>query len=133
MSIESLTYCRDLAGRFGASREVARSLVRSLRLPRHRANDGTVRVNVDLSEIQYEPLRRRPQGRRADFDALKARIEQLQAARHAGNLAQCATFLDLGGRGISLAERLRSTWHVCRPSPSAWAVRLWQRGFEGGR
>jgi hypothetical protein len=62
MSIESLTYCRDLAGRFGASREVARSLVRSLRLPRHRANDGTVQVNVDLSEIQYEPLRRRPQG-----------------------------------------------------------------------
>jgi hypothetical protein len=31
--------------------EVARSFVRSLRLPRHTANDGTVRVNVDLSEI----------------------------------------------------------------------------------
>jgi len=119
MSIESLTYCRDLAGRFGASREVARSLVRSLRLPRHRANDGTVRVNVDLSEIQYKPLpRRTPGGHPADFDALKARIEQLQAARHAGNLAQCATFLDLGGRGISLAERLRSTWACVSARPT---------------
>ncbi len=79
MSIESLTYA-DLAGRLGTSREAARSLVRRLRLPRVTANDGTVRVNVDLSEIQYQPLSRRPPGgHRADFEALKARVERLQA------------------------------------------------------
>ena len=79
MSIESLTYA-DLASRLGTSREAARSLVRRLRLPRQTANDGTVRVNVDLSEMQYKPLTRRsPGGHRADFEALKVRIEQLQA------------------------------------------------------
>ena len=76
MSIESLTYA-DLAGRLGTSREAARSLVRRLRLPRQTANDGTVRVKVDLTD---KPLPRRSQGgHRADFDALKAQIEQLQA------------------------------------------------------
>jgi hypothetical protein len=38
-SIESLTYA-DLASRLGTSRDVARSLVRRLRLPRQTANDG---------------------------------------------------------------------------------------------
>jgi hypothetical protein len=79
MSIESLTYA-DLAGRLGTSRETARSLVRRLRLPRQMANDGIVRVNVDLSDIQYEPApRRSSRGNGADVDALKAEIEQLQA------------------------------------------------------
>ena len=79
MSIESLTYA-DLAGRLGTSREAARSLVRRLRLPRQTANDGTVRVNIDLTEIQYKPLpRRSPGGHQADFEALKAQVEQLQA------------------------------------------------------
>ena len=58
MSIESLTYA-DLAGRLGTSREAARSLVRRLRLPRQTANDGAVRVNVDLSDVQYKPVPRR--------------------------------------------------------------------------
>jgi hypothetical protein len=79
MSIESLTYA-DLAGRLGTSREAARSFVRRLRLPRQMANDGTVRVNVDLSELQYRPaLRRSSHGDGADVDALKAQIERLQA------------------------------------------------------
>ena len=79
MSIESLTYA-DLAGRLGTSREAARSLVRRLRLPRQTANDGTVRVNVDFAEMQYKPLPRGSlRGHRADFDALKAQVEQLQA------------------------------------------------------
>ena len=79
MSIESLTYA-DLAGRLGTSREAARSLVRRLRLPRQTANDGTVRVNVDLSEIRYKPApRRSSHGYGADVDALKDHIEQLQA------------------------------------------------------
>ena len=79
MSTESLTYA-DLAGRLGTSREAARSLVRRLRLPRQTANNGTVRVNVDLSDVQY---RRAPrcssEGDGADMDALKAQIEQLEA------------------------------------------------------
>ena len=61
MSIESLTYA-ELGDRLGASPEAARSLVGRLRLPRHTANDGMVRVNVDLSEIQYKPLPRRTPG-----------------------------------------------------------------------
>src|SRR5262249_59261586 len=79
MSIESLTYA-DLRVRLGISREAARSLVRRLRFPRQTANDGTVRINVNPAEIQYKPVpRRSPRGHRADFDALKTRIEQLQA------------------------------------------------------
>ena len=79
MNIESLTYA-DLACRLGTSREAARSLVRRLRLPRQMANDGTVRVNIDLAEIQYKPVpKRSPRGHRADFEALKAQVEQLQA------------------------------------------------------
>src|SRR5262249_36798289 len=58
----------------------ARSLVRRLGIPRQTANDGMVRVNVDLTEIQYTPASRRsPGGHRADFEALRARVEQLQA------------------------------------------------------
>ena len=80
MSVESLTYT-DLAGRLGASRGAARSLVRRLRLPRQTGNDGTAWVNADLAEIQHKPLHRRsPSGDHpVDFDALKAQVEQLQA------------------------------------------------------
>ena len=80
MSAESLTYV-DLAGRLGTSREAARSLARRLRLPRQTGNDDTAWVNVDLAEIRHKPLHRRSQGSHhsVDFDALKARIEQLQA------------------------------------------------------
>jgi hypothetical protein len=39
-----------------------------------------VRVNVDFAENQYKPAPSRSRrGHRADFDALKAQIEQLQA------------------------------------------------------
>src|SRR5262245_30788361 len=80
MSIESLTNT-DLASRLGTNREAARSRVRRLRLPRQTANEGTVRINIDLSEIQCKPLlRRSPGGHPEDFDALKAQIEQLQIA-----------------------------------------------------
>ena len=79
MGIESLTYA-DLAGRLGTSHEAARSLVRGLGLPRQMGNDGTVRVNIDLTEIQHKPLpQRSPRGHRGDFEALKAQVEQLQA------------------------------------------------------
>jgi len=79
MSVESLTYI-DLADRLDTSPEAARSLVRRLRLPRLTGNDGKVRVNVDLTEIQYRRLpARSPGGQRADIDALNARIQMLQS------------------------------------------------------
>jgi hypothetical protein len=79
MGIESLTYS-DLADRLGTTPEAARSLVRRLRLPRQTGNDGKIRINVDLSEIQYKPLpARSPGGHRADIEALNARIQMLQA------------------------------------------------------
>jgi hypothetical protein len=53
MGVESLTYI-DLADRLGTTPEAARSLVRRLRLPRYAGNDGKVRVNVDLTDIQYK-------------------------------------------------------------------------------
>jgi hypothetical protein len=79
MSIKSLTYA-ELGDRLGTSAEAARSLTRRLRLPRKPGNDGKVRITVDLAEIQYKPLPARSAGgRRADTDALNARIEQLEA------------------------------------------------------
>jgi hypothetical protein len=79
MSIESLTYA-DLADRLSTTQEAARSLVRRLRLPRMPGNDGKVRVNVDLAEIQYKPLAttRLPGSHRANIDILNSRIEALQ-------------------------------------------------------
>ena len=50
MAVEVFTY-RQLADRLGSSRDAARELVKRLRLPRHKANDGKVLVYVDLSEI----------------------------------------------------------------------------------
>ena len=78
MSIESLTY-EELADRLGTSAEAARSLVRRLRLPRRPGNDGRARVTIDLTEIQYKPLRtRQPGDHRVDIEGLNARVEQLQ-------------------------------------------------------
>jgi len=50
MAVEVFTY-RQLGDRLGFSRDAARELVKRLRLPRHKANDGKVLVYVDLSEI----------------------------------------------------------------------------------
>jgi hypothetical protein len=95
MSIESLTYT-DLASRLGTNR--ARSRVRRLRLPRQTANDGTVRINIDLSEMQCKPLlTRSPGGHPADFDALKAQIEQLQIA--VAKLETENSFIDVQAAG----------------------------------
>jgi hypothetical protein len=78
MSVESLTYA-DLAARLGTTQEAARSLVRRLRLPRQTGNDGKVRINIDLAEIQYKPLPTRSPGSRTDIGALNARIQALHA------------------------------------------------------
>ena len=52
MATEMLSY-RQLGQRLGCSRDAARELVKRLRLPRHKADDGKALVSVDLSEINH--------------------------------------------------------------------------------
>ena len=52
MAIEMLSY-RQLGERLGCSRDAARELVKRLRLPLHKANDGKAIVSVDLGEINH--------------------------------------------------------------------------------
>jgi len=83
MAVEMLTYAA-LGERLGSSAEAARALVKRLRLPRQRANDGKALVAVDLTEINHTPTPRTATGRspddhRAAAAALKARIETLEA------------------------------------------------------
>ena len=54
-------------------------MVKRLRLPRQKANDGKVLVSVDLSEINHKPMpARSPADRHPIIASLKARIEVLQ-------------------------------------------------------
>lgn len=52
MATEMLSY-RQLGERLGCSRDAARALVKRLRLPLHKANDGKALVSVDLGEIGH--------------------------------------------------------------------------------
>ena len=83
MPVEMLTYAA-LSERLGCSVEAARALVKRLRLPRQRANNGKALVAVDLAEINHTPTlravtRRSPDDHQAVVAALKARIETLEA------------------------------------------------------
>ena len=79
MPIEMLTYA-DLADRLKISPEAARAVVKRLRLPRSRSNDGKALVSVDLSEIQHKALPARSSGgHQAVTASLTAKIETLQA------------------------------------------------------
>jgi hypothetical protein len=82
MSIESLTYA-DLADRLSTTQEAARSLVRRLRLPRMKGNDGKARVNVDLNDFQYKPMpTRKRDGHRADaVEALQAELARIEVEK----------------------------------------------------
>ena len=82
MSTESLTYA-DLADRLGTTQEAARSLVRRLRLPRMKGNDGKARVNVDLNDFQYKPMpARKRDGHRADtVEALQAELARIEVEK----------------------------------------------------
>jgi hypothetical protein len=82
MSIESLTYA-DLADRLSTTQEAARSLVRRLRLPRTKGNDGKARVNVDLNDFQYKPMPiRKPDGRQAStIEALQAELARTEVEK----------------------------------------------------
>jgi hypothetical protein len=78
MPVEMLTYAL-LGERLNCSPEAARALVKRLRLPRQKANDGKVLVSVDLSEINHKPLPARSAGDHHPVTArLKASIEVLQ-------------------------------------------------------
>lgn len=82
MTIENLTYAA-LAERLKISPEAARALVKRMRLPRHRSNDGKTLVTVDLTEIQHKPMPARSSGGdhavTGTVAILTARIEVLQA------------------------------------------------------
>ena len=78
MATEMLSYSQ-LGERLNCSPEAARALVKRLRLPRQKANDGKVLVSVDLSEINHKPLPARSSGDHQAITArLKASIEVLQ-------------------------------------------------------
>ena len=78
MPVEMLTYAA-LGERLNCSPEAARALVKRLRLPRQKANDGKVLVSVDLTEINYKPMPPRLPGNDHTVTAsLKSRIEELE-------------------------------------------------------
>jgi hypothetical protein len=80
MAIEMLNYSQ-LGERLSCSPEAARALIKRLRLPRQKANDGKVLVSVDLSEINYRPMpARSAAGHHPITAALKARLEELEVA-----------------------------------------------------
>jgi hypothetical protein len=81
MSVESLTYA-DLAGRLSTTQEAARSLVRRLKLPRLRGNDGKARVNVDLNDFQYTPMpTRKRDGHQPTVEALQAELARIEVEK----------------------------------------------------
>jgi hypothetical protein len=80
MATEMLSYSQ-LGERLTCSPEATRALVKRLRLPRQKANDGKVLVSVDLSEINHRSMpARSPPGHHPVTAALKGRVEELEAA-----------------------------------------------------
>jgi len=88
VTIENLTYAA-LAERLKISPEAAHALVKRMRLPRQRANDGKTLVSVDLSEISTSRCRpghrvviRSPPGRspysRRWLEVLQAQLAMLE-------------------------------------------------------
>jgi capsule polysaccharide export protein KpsE/RkpR len=79
MATEMLSYSQ-LGDRLSCSPEAARALVKRLRLPRQKANDGKVLVSVDLTEINHKPMSvRSPAGHQPIITSLKARIQDLES------------------------------------------------------
>jgi hypothetical protein len=113
MAVESLTYAA-LGQRLNCSPEAARALVKRLRLPRQKANDGKALVTVDLAEIEHKPLPgRSPAGHPSVAETMQARIEELEAelakveAATAGHRADFERERDRADRLLS--ELLRAT------------------------
>ena len=102
MSVESLTYA-DLADRLSTTQEAARSLVRRLKLPRLRGNDGKARVNVDLNDFQYTPMpTRKRDGHRPTVEALQAELARIEVEK------RCLEATAAGHRADFERERDRS-------------------------
>jgi chromosome segregation ATPase len=79
LAIEMLSYSQ-LGERLACSPEAARALVRRLRLPRQKANNGKALVSVDLSEINHKPMpTRSPADHQSVTASLKASVESLQS------------------------------------------------------
>jgi hypothetical protein len=78
MAVETLTYA-GLGERLGCSSEGARALVKRLRLPRQKANDGKALVTVDPAEIEHRPLpARSPPDHPSVVQAMQTRIDALE-------------------------------------------------------
>ena len=75
MGTEMLSYSQ-LGDRLNCSPEAARALVKRLRLPRQKANDGKVLVSVDLSEINHKPM---PARSPADDHPITATLQAREA------------------------------------------------------
>ena len=139
----------SLGDRLGTTQEAARLLARRLRLPRHAGNDGKARITIDLTEINYRPLRTRSPGdHRSDSGDLSARVEQLEgelarvevgkqrlevrAASHRADFERererCDTLvieaLKLGKLAMSAREKAA---RLDGEQSAAWAHRRWWR------
>src|SRR5262245_13702543 len=76
--VETLTYAA-LGQRLNCSPAAARALVKRLRLPRQKANDGKALVSVDLSEINCKPMPACSPADHRPVNTLNARIDEPQA------------------------------------------------------
>ena len=75
------------------------ALVKRLRLPPQKANDGKVLVSVDLSEINHKPLSARSPGDHQPVTArLKASIEVLQTELAKVEVLASGHLADFGAR-----------------------------------
>jgi chromosome segregation ATPase len=143
VTVETLTYAA-LAERLKISPEAARSLVKRLRLPRTRSNDGKTLVAVDLSEIAHKPMPGRPSGGdhavTGVIATLKAKIESLQAeiakleTTSAGHRADFERERDRADRLVTellkatgdlmaareVTARLEGELAALRPKPLTW-------------
>ncbi len=142
MATERLTYSQ-LGERLSCSPEAARALVRRLRLPRQKANDGKVLVSVDLNEINHNPKARSPAGDRPITGALQA-IDGLQerVARLEGSVARNRADFDRERERWDrlVVEHLRTTLDAQRAKEAvarleaelkARRLRAWWRLFMG--
>jgi hypothetical protein len=151
MTTESLTYA-DLAGRLGTTQEAARSLVRRLRLPRMKGNDGKARVTIDLNDFQYKPMPARTgDGHRAGTSAFDDRIKVVQAelarievekrcleATAAGHRADFERERDRADNALAEASKMAALAMIAREAAARLEGELvarrrrswWRRGFD---
>ena len=122
MATEMLSY-RQLGQRLGCSRDAARELVKRLRLPRHKTNDGKAVVSVDLSEINHNLMPTHSSAGQLPVTAsLKKRIEPRLEATAASHQAELE-------RERERAERLMA--ELLRAKADALASRATVTRLEG--